>query len=161
MMHGRLLAGAAFALIATAALADTPKPSEFVEKAGASDTFEVDSAKLMTTSKNPGVAKFARQMVVAHTKSTKTVTAAAEADHLALKAPSMTVGQRADITALKAVPAGKTKDDLYVKQQKAAHDDALALMKTYSASGTAPHLKAAATEITPVVEMHRTMLSHL
>jgi putative membrane protein len=161
MMHGRLLAGAAFALIATAAYAETPKPSEFVEKAGASDTFEVDSAKLMVTSKNPAVAKFAKQMLVAHSKSTQLVKGAAKSDHLALKAPSMTVGQRTDITALKAVPAGKTKDDLYIKQQKAAHADALALMKDYAASGSAPHLKAAATQIVPVVEMHETMLSHL
>jgi putative membrane protein len=160
-MYGKLFAGAAFALIGTAALAVAPKPSEFVEKAGASDTFEVDSAKLMTTSKNPAVAKFARQMIVAHTESTKMVTAAAKSDRLALKAPSMTLGQRTDITALKAVPAGKTKDDLYIKQQKAAHAEALTLMKDYAASGTAPHLKAALTEIAPVVATHASMLMHL
>jgi putative membrane protein len=161
MTHGRFLASAACALIATATFAETPKPSEFVDKAGASDTFEVDSAKLMTTSKNPAIAKFAKQMIVAHTKSTQLVKGAAKADHLALGAPSMTIGQRADITALKAVPAGKTKDDLYIKQQKAAHGDVLALMKDYAMSGSAPHLKAAATQIVPVVEMHRSMLLHL
>jgi putative membrane protein len=160
-MTGKLLAGAAFALIATAAFAETPKPSEFVEKAGASDTFEVDSAKLMVTSKNPAVAKFAKQMIAAHTKSTMKVKAAAKADHLMVKAPSLTIGQRTEITALKAVPAGKTKDDLYIKQQRAAHAEALALMKDYAASGTAPHLKVTATEIVPVVEMHASMLSHL
>ncbi|UAK25734.1 DUF4142 domain-containing protein [Sphingomonas nostoxanthinifaciens] len=160
-MTGKLFAGAAFALLATAAFADTPKPSEFVEKAGASDTFEVDSAKLMTTSKNPAVAKFARAMIAAHTKSTTMVKASAKADHLMVKAPSLTVGQRTDITALKAVPAGKTKDDLYIKQQKAAHEDALALMKDYSMHGSAPHLKATAAEIVPVVEMHAGMLAHM
>ncbi|WCT72598.1 DUF4142 domain-containing protein [Sphingomonas naphthae] len=147
--------------VASAAYAETPKPSEFVEKAGASDTFEIDSAKLMATSKNPTISKFATKMITDHTKSTKMVTAAAKADGLALKAPSLTVAQRTDLTALKAVPAGKTKDELYVKQQKAAHAEALALMKDYSANGSATHLKMTAAKIVPVVEMHASMLPTL
>ena len=160
-MKGFLFAGAGFALIATAAFANVPTPASFVEQAGASDKFEIESARLMTGSHNPAVAHFAREMVAAHSKSSRMVVAAAEADHLAPKAPSLTIGRRADITALKAVPEGKTKDDLYIKQQKAAHDDALALMKQYAAEGTARHLKTTAREIVPVVETHRSMLSHL
>ncbi len=44
---------------------------------------------------------------------------------------------------------------LYVSQQKAAHQDALMLMQTYSTSGTATHLKDAAGQIMPVVQSHR------
>jgi putative membrane protein len=156
----KLLFTAALTLgfVGSAAHAATPRPSEFVEKAGASDTFEVDSAKLMVTSKNAGISKFATRMIADHTKSTKMVVAAAKADGLAPAAPSMTVGQRADLTALKAVPAGKTKDDLYVKQQKAAHADALSLMKDYAAHGSAAHLKMGAAKIVPVVEMHASMI---
>lgn len=160
-MKTMLLSAAAMTFVVTGVYAETPTPAKFVETAGASDTFEIDSAKLMTTSKNPSITRFAAKMITDHTKSTNSVKAAAKADGLPLKAPSMTVGQRADLTALKAVPAGKTKDDLYLKQQKAAHDDALALMKDYSMSGSAAHLKMTAAKIAPVVEMHRSMLAKM
>lgn len=159
-MKTYLLGAAALALVGSAASA-TPTAKEFVEKAGASDTFEIDSARLMVTSKNPSIKTFATQMLTDHTKSTKLVQAAAKADHVVLKKPSLSVGQRTDLTALKAVPDGKTKDDLYVKQQKAAHDDALALMQDYSANGSARHLKMTAGKIAPVVEKHQSMLSSM
>ena len=89
-MHRFLIAGAAtLALVSTAALADTPTPAKFVGKAGASDTFEIDSARLMVTSKNAAIAHFATQMITDHAKSTKMVGAAARADHLAPKKPSL------------------------------------------------------------------------
>jgi putative membrane protein len=149
-----LLAG-----FATAAYALTP--SAFVEKAGASDMFEVDSAKQMIDSKNPAIAHFAHEMIKAHTESTQMVMAAVHADHLSIKKPELSIAQRADLTALKAVPGGKSKDDLYVKQQVAAHKDAHDLMLGYSSTGGAPHLKAAAAKILPVVEMHQGMLGKL
>ena len=155
------LAGLAAFVIGTAAFADTPKPAEFVAKAGASDTFEIDSARLMVTSSNPSIKAFAIQMITDHTKSTKLVGAAAKADHVRLGKPSLTIGQRTDLTALKAVPAGKTKDDLYVKQQKSAHADALSLMQDYSANGSARHLKMTAAKIVPVVEKHEAMLANM
>ena len=150
---------AALLFVATGAVAETPTKSEFVAKAGASDTFEIDSARLMVTSKNPAIKTFATQMLTHHTKSTKMVQAAAKADHVALKKPTLSIGQRTDLTALKAVPAGTTKDDLYIKQQKAAHDDALALMQDYGSNGSARHLKLAAGKIAPVVEKHQSMLA--
>jgi putative membrane protein len=160
-MKAIILAAAALGITTTAAYAETPKPSEFVGKAGASDTFEIDSARLMVTSKNPAISKFATNMITDHAKSTKMVTIAAKADGLAAKKPSMTIKQRADLTALRAIPAGKTKDDLYVKQQKAAHEEALALMKDYSTAGSATHLKLTAGKIVPVVAMHEKMLASM
>ena len=160
-MKTLLLGAAAIALVGSAATAATISPHEFVEKAGASDTFEIDSARLMVTSHNPAIKHFAIRMITDHTKSTKLVTAAARLDHVRLEKPEMTVGQRTDLTALKAVPAGKTKDDLYVKQQKAAHDDALQLMQGYAGDGSARHLKMTAGKIAPVVEQHQAMLANM
>ena len=158
-MKALFLGAAAFALGVAGTAAGAVTPSEFVAKAGASDMFEIDSARLMVTSKNPGIKAFATRMITDHAKSTKMVTAAAKLDHLAPKRPSLSFGQRADLTALKAVPAGKTRDDLYVKQQKAAHADALALMQDYSTNGADRHLKMTAGKIAPVVEKHQSMLS--
>ena len=160
-MKAFLLAASAFALVATASVAAAATPGEFVEEAGASDTFEIDSARLMVTSENPAIKAFAIRMISDHGKSTKMVQAAAKADRVKLKKPSLTIKQRADLTALKAVPKGKTKDDLYVKQQKAAHEEALALMRDYSSTGTARHLKMTAGKIAPVVEKHESMLASM
>lgn len=160
-MKTLMTGAAALTLIATAAAAEAPTPAEFVGKAGASDTFEIDSARLMVTSKNPAIKAFATRMITDHSKSTKMVQTSAKLDQVALKKPSMTVEQRANLTALKALPAGKTKDDLYLKQQKAAHDDALALMQDYSAHGSARHLRMTAGKIAPVVQKHQAMLANL
>ncbi len=159
-MRKYLLGLGALALLGTAAAAKDLSPSEFVAKAGASDTFEIDSAKLMVGSKNPAISRFATQMISDHAKSTKQVGAAARLDGITPgKPPSLSIGQRTNLTTLKAVPSGKTKDDLYVKQQKASHADALALMQDYAAGGSARHLKATAGKIVPVVEQHQTMLA--
>ena len=48
-------------------------------------------------------------------------------------------------------------DKAYVASQVDAHNEALALMKAYAASGDAPTLKAAAGEIAPVVTDHLVM----
>jgi putative membrane protein len=148
-----------FALPATAQMA-APSPKTFVMKAGASDKFEISEAKLMMMSKNPDIVSFATQMKTDHTKSTMMVKTAAKADGLMPGAPMLDAKQKHDLAALTA-KHGKARDMLYVTQQKAAHVDALALMQSYSTSGTAPHLKDAAGQITPVVQSHVEMLDKM
>jgi putative membrane protein len=148
------------AIASTAAQAETISPKEFVAKAGASDMFEIESARIVVDSKNPAISSFATRMITDHTKSTKMVKAAAHLDHVMVGRPSLTIGQRTNLTALKIAP-GKTRDDLYVKQQKAAHDDALQLMQSYSQDGTARHLKMTAGKIAPVVQSHIEMLANM
>ena len=150
---------AGFALPATAQMA-APTPKAFVMKAGASDKFEISEAKLMMMSKNADIVSFATQMKTDHTKSTDMVKAAAKADGLMPAPPMLDANQQHDLAALTA-KHGKARDMLYITQQKAAHADALALMQTYSASGTAPHLKDAAGQITPVVQSHVDMLGKM
>ena len=144
ILAGAMLAGAAHAAL---------PPADFVKKAGASDLFEVNSAKLETTSKNPKVRGFAKMMVTDHTKSTAMVKAAAMKSGLKPKPPMLEPKQEADLAALKQV-SGAARDTLYVSQQKAAHQDALALHKDNAASSSAPALKAASAQIVPVVEHH-------
>lgn len=132
---------------------------DFVMKAGAGDMAELKEAAMMTTSTNSDVAAFAKQMTVDHTKSTEMVKAAAKADGVVVT-PAMSAKQEADLAALSA-SKGAARDSLYITQQKAAHADALALMQGYAASGEAPHLKAAAAKIAPVVQGHIDMLGRL
>jgi putative membrane protein len=147
-------------LAGTSAIAQTVSPTQFVAKAGASDKFEIASAKLETSSSNSAIAQFAQQMITDHSKSTAMVKAAATADKLAPKPPVLTAKQNADLAALGRVK-GQARDALYVQQQKTAHADALQLMQDYSANGTATNLKSAAGQIAPVVQQHVTMLQSM
>lgn len=148
----KMVLGIAAMAVAGAAHAALP-PGDFVKKAGASDLFEVTSAKLETSSKNPKVRAFAMMMVKDHTKSTAEVQGAAMKSGLHPLPPVLEPKQEADVAALNAV-SGTARDTLYVSQQKAAHQEALALHKENAAGSSAPALKAASAKIVPVVEHH-------
>ncbi len=150
---------AGLALPAVAQMA-APTPKAFVAKAGASDRFELAEATLMMASKNPDIVSFATQMKADHSKSTEMVKAAAKADGLMPAPPMLSAKQKHDLAALTA-KHGKARDMLYVAQQKAAHQDALALMQSYASAGTASHLKATAGQIVPVVQSHVDMLGKM
>jgi putative membrane protein len=100
-------------LFAGGALAQTVSPMQFVAKAGASDKFEIASAKLETGSANPSIAQFAQQMIINHTKSTQMVKTAAMADKPMPKPPVLMAKQSADLAALGRAK-GKARDTLYI-----------------------------------------------
>src|SRR5471030_1609097 len=129
--------------LSAVANAQSVSSAQFVAKAGASDKFEIESAKLESTSSNPGVANFAKQMITDHTKSTQMVKQAATADKLIPKPPMLSAKQTKDLVALRAV-SGTSRDTLYISQQKVAHAEALTLMQTYASNGTATNLKKTA-----------------
>jgi putative membrane protein len=147
-------------LVGPAVAAPTMTARQFVTEAGASDLFERKGGMLMSASSNIAVASFAKKMVTDHTKSTEMVKTAAKADGLTPAPPMMTAKQQSDLAALTA-SKGAVRDSLYIAQQKAAHAEALDLMKSYSTSGKATHLKDTAGEITPVVQSHMDMLNKM
>ena len=132
--------------------------STYVMKAGAGDKYEIDSSKLVMNSTNPKIHSFAQMMVGDHSKSTADVKAAAMKAGLKPKPPMLSPQQSTMIANLSKV-SGTARDQLYIEQQKAAHNQALALHEDYSANGTAAPLKTAATNIVPVVKNHIQMLA--
>jgi len=150
-LAGMLLAGAAQA---------APSPADFVKKAGASDLYEISASKLETSSKNTKIRAFATRMIKDHQASTAAVKAAAIKSGLKPTPPVLEPKQAADLAALKQTN-GVARDTLYVAQQKAAHQEALALHKDNAAGSSAPALKAASAKIVPVVEHHLHDLSGL
>lgn len=151
------IALAVAATVAMAGIAHAVPTPEYVAKAGASDLYEITSSKLVTTSPNPKLKRFATMMVTDHNKSTAMVKAAAMKSGLRPRPPMLDAKQRADVAALRAAHGAK-RDSLYITQQKMAHQDALALQKDYSTTGDAAPLRAAAGKIVPVVEHHIAML---
>lgn len=147
------------AALPVAAIAAMAMPaSTYVMKAGAGDMYEIQSSKLVMTSTNPAIRSFASQMVTDHTKSTADVKAAAIQSGIHPKPPMLTAMQAKMIADLKRAH-GTARDQLYITQQKAAHDQALALHQGYSTDGTSAPLKAVAANIAPVVQSHIQMLS--
>jgi putative membrane protein len=133
--------------------------ADFVSKAAAGDLYEQRSSKLVLAStKNPKIRSFAQTMISDHGKTTAEVKAAALKAGMKPKSPMLDQEKSKMIHDLTAA-RGEARDKLYVQQQKAAHQEALALHHSYSASGDKAPLKAAATKAVPIVEHHIEMLN--
>lgn len=150
---------AATSVMAIPAGAQTMTPAQFVAKAGAGDLYERTSSRLVLQStQNAKVRSFAQMMEKDHAKSTADVKAAAARGGVAATPPKLDAAQTKMIADLKAA-SGQKRDQLYVSQQKTAHQQALALHQRYAATGTAAPLKSAAATIAPVVQHHIDMLN--
>lgn len=150
------IAIAAAMMIPSAAFAQATTAPEFVKEAGASDMFEIESSRLVSSSRDPKVKQFAQQMITDHTKSTRMVKEAAAKDSVVVPPPMLNPMQQDMIAQLKAVN-GTARDQLYMQQQMQAHQMALQLHQTYASSGDKEHLRAAAAGIAPVVKGHLDM----
>ena len=150
------------ALLAVApATAQVMAPAEYVRTAGASDLYERRSSQLvLQTTADPRVRDFARMMIAHHTKSTADVVAAARRSRVR-PAPPMLMPLQAELIAQLRAEQGAARDAAYIAQQKASHNQALAVQQAYAAEGTAPALRAAAAGIVPVVLGHIEMLKRM
>jgi putative membrane protein len=133
-------------------------PAQYVAAAGAGDLYERTSSEMvLKTTHNARVREFAQIMIAQHTTSSAIVMAAAKRAHLAAKPPHLSPDQQQMITALHRA-TGDRRDQIYLAEQKTAHDQALSLHGTYAATGSSLPLRAAAAKIKPVVERHIAML---
>ena len=126
---------------------------DFVAKAAASDMFEVEAAKLaQTKAKNPGVKKFADEMVTAHTKSTADLKKAIADSGQTLALPTALPKDLQD----KLSDLGKAEnfDKAYMDNQVDAHQAALDVMQRYAQDGDVPVIKAFAAATAPTVQQH-------
>lgn len=142
-------------LIAAApAAAQVMSPAEYVATAGASDLYERTSSQIVLEStKDPKVRSFAQMMIAQHAKSTADVKAAAAKSRIKALPPRLNPLQTELVAQLRA-EAGPARDQAYIAQQKASHNQALDVQKAYAQEGTAPALKTAAGMIVPVVQHH-------
>ena len=135
------------------AMSATPTAQEFINKAGASDAFEIAAAKLAATNGSSSAVKsFAAEMITAHSESTAKIKAAAASSSLTPDA-SLTDDQKEDLADL-GKKKGADFDEAYIDGQVSAHQDALALMRDYAEHGDNAALKTAAGGIAPVVQKH-------
>ena len=155
-----LMAATACTLTAVAVQAQPMSAAGFVARAGASDLYERQSSQLVLNSRDARVRDFARMMVRDHSRSTADIKAAARRDGVRVGAPRLDPMKARNLAALRRA-TGPRRDRLYVEQQRMAHDEALALHRSFAAEGRARALSRTAGQIVPVVSHHREMLQNM
>jgi putative membrane protein len=136
-----------------AASATQISTEDFVTSAAISDMYEIQAGEIaQKKGQSADVKAFGKTMVTDHTalsKELKPLIAAAG------KTPPTGLDERRKglIDNLNAASAAEF-DQVYLKQQEAAHDEALSLMRNYAEKGDDVNLKAAASKAVPKVQAH-------
>lgn len=146
---------------AAAAQPATGDATAYVAAAGASDLYERMSSELVL--KDAGradVRNFANMMITDHANTTRQVNAAATAAGLQPPPPKLMPRQQKMIDALTSA-SGAAREKLYVNQQLAAHQEALALHRGYAKNGDVAALKQTAATAVPIIEHHLTLVQRL
>lgn len=152
----KILSASLLALIAAPAMA-MPTPA-YVRAAGAGDLYERQSSQIVLQStRDPRVRGFAQMMLRDHMNSTAKIKTAARQSGVPVKPPMLMPRQAQMISELR-MARGADRDAAYVRQQKMAHEEALATHRDYASTGTARPLRRTAAAIVPVVEHHIEML---
>lgn len=136
-------------------------PQQFAETAAGSDLFEIQSGKLaQQKGSSAAVKSFGGMLVDEHTKSSNELKAAAA------KVPGIALPMlpppplQARIDALEGLQ-GEAFDRQFIADQIASHQQTLAALNAYAASGTAQPLKEHAARATGVVQKHLNELNQL
>lgn len=149
--------------LAAPATAALPTPSDsaatssapaFLFKAGAGDVFEIVTSQMaLTHSANPALRAYAAMLIADHTGVSNSALTTATAAGVMAPPPELSPMQKDMVSQLiAATPA--TFDRVYLTQQVAAHQQALALMQGFAASGDVPALRSLASSTAPTVQAH-------
>jgi putative membrane protein len=136
-----------------AAAATQVSTEDFVTSAAISDMYEIQAGEIaQKKGQSADVKTFGKTMVTHHTAMSnelKPLIAAA-----GKTAPTgLDERRKGLIDNLNAASAAEF-DQVYLKQQEAAHDEALSLMRNYAEKGDDVNLKAAASKAVPKVQAH-------
>ena len=137
-----------------AAAGPAPTRMDYMQRAAASDAFEIQSSQLaLQKSQTPAVRQYAQMMIDHHTMTTRDLTAAAQRSGLTPPPPALTPDKAQMISSLQSA-AGASFDQLYLQHQLMGHQEALALHSSYAAGGDDSNLKQVAQKAVPVVRGH-------
>lgn len=140
--------------VATTAPAVAASPQEFVTLAASSDMYELRAAELAANrAQAQAVKDFAAMMTKDHAASSAALKAAAAKARPALTVPTeLAPAHQAQLDELTA--AADNFDEVYARQQVAAHEQALALLRGYGGTGAGDPLADFASQTATVVEGH-------
>ena len=128
---------------------------DFVNKAAASDRFEIESSRLAEASAtSPAVKEFAAMMIKAHTDSTAKLksTLASNPSDVTIN-DALNAEQQAQLDGLKT-KKGADFDTAYATAQVGGHEKTLAELRNYASNGDNDALKTFAQDLVPIVTDH-------
>lgn len=131
----------------------------FINQATAAGVAELQEAQLATErARRPAVKQFARQMIADHASLDQQLSALAQHKGVAVAAEA-DAAATPEIRELEAARRGF--DALYVRDQLAAQDQAVALFRQAGEQGTDPGIRAFAQQNLPLVQQHLAMVEAL
>lgn len=153
-------AGAATGL-ATAA-AGAVSSEVFVHDAAIGDMYEIAAAKMaLARSKSAEVKALAQEILDDHTASSDKLKMLVATGQVKQTLPTEMDERRKGLLDNLRGSGGGDFDGRYIKQQTAAHHEALVMFDGYKAAGGDPALKDFATEVAPKIAMHLDMANKL
>lgn len=128
---------------------------EYATKAAESDQFEIQTSQLAANqAESAEVKNFARMMIADHTKTTNELkTIGASMQPPLTISPTLRPDMQSKLDQLKDAK-GASFDGLYMTQQVAGHEEALALHKGFAQNGQEQQLKDFAQKTSQAVEKH-------
>lgn len=130
-----------------------------VIRAGAMDLYEIEAGRLaMSMSTNAGVRSYAQTMISDHTNSTAQMAAALQSIGMNPPPAQLTPDLTARLDRLRT--AGTGFDAMYLDDQIAAHNEALALHNACAANAGAP-VAAVSAGLVPHIQHHLNMAQQL
>jgi putative membrane protein len=132
-----------------------PSNNDFVAKAEEAGEFEIGSSRLAKSkSQNEGVRQFADQMISDHTAAAEKLRAVAQLQGIrGDKVDALSSAHQADMERLEKASVSEF-DAIYLDVQTKAHEDAVALFKSYAEDGDDAQLKQFAAQTLPKLEQH-------
>jgi putative membrane protein len=157
-LAGAFAASAIIAGATSAPPTGTRMTRDFVQAAAQTDQFEImEATTALAQSQDAQVRSFAQEMIQAHRQTTADLKQAVAKAGLDEPKPGLSGDQSAFLAALQS-QRGADFDRTYLKQQKLAHQSALAVMQSYAASGEDPTIRQVAIAAVPIVTAHLKML---
>jgi putative membrane protein len=137
---------------------------EFAESVMSSDLFEIDSGRLAANQAvSPELQHFGEQMADDHAQTTANLKAVLDRIVVGqyVTPPFKLDPRHMEMYNDLQSAQGPAFDELYVRQQLAAHRETVAVLQGYAANGQEAPLKHFAAGTLPIVQQHLAMLSQI
>jgi len=160
-MKQALLLGAAGALLAASAFAQTPSTSDFVSKAVQSDMLEIQASQFVAPNADADTKPFAERMIRDHTETSNELKQLVQSGKVRAELSSaLDAEHQKKLDDLKKL-SGRELDRQYDRMQLQAHQEAVDLFSRYAQGGDNNDLKAWAAKTLPHLREHLTMAQKL
>jgi putative membrane protein len=135
--------------------AETTTTQDFVRGASIGGEFEIQTSRLaLEKTKNPDIRQFAQMMIHDHTQASDKLKSLLTSQEAQAAPNGLDSTHQAMLDQLKTESGEQFNRD-YIKDQQAAHEEAVSLFATYAQTGESPKLKQFASQTLPTLRMHQ------